>query len=832
MAWPPLAPVFFGSLLRRRAASALSVLAIALGVALGLAVQIINGAALEEFDRGMRVVAGEADLQVLGPGSGFDDALFEALALHPLVAAASPVVEVTARRSGADGAVRILGVDVLRVAAVNPALMPVPADLPGQDARFAAFRQDAIFLSPGLQAALGLEPGDGLALAAGQGETRLTVAGGLPAMAGQPLAAMDIHAVQTRFGMRARLTRIDLRLRAGASLAVARDTLGPLLPAGVRLGQPDESAAQAAALSRAYRVNLTMLAVIALVTGGFLVFSTQALSVARRETELAFLRAIGLDRGVLMRWILGEGLLLGVVGGALGCVLGYAFAALAFSLLGGDLGAGYFDGTQPAVRLDGPASLAFVLLGMAAGLLGSWAPARAAARIAPAMALKGASTVADAHAHAHGGAALACFALAGAATLLPPLDGIPVAGYLAIGLILAGGVLGLGRLSAWLAARLPARHVAMRLASARLQAMPGHVVVAAAGVMASAALAVAMAIMVASFRDSVDQWLARVLPAALYLRAAESDQAAYLDAETQRRIASMTGVAKVDFLRYDSIRLAAGGAPVVMIARPVSADGRELPLVGAVREVAQPIWVSEALADRLGLQPGDPLEVPLAGRGHAFAVGGIWRDYARQTGALVLPLDRYRALTGDARANSAALHLDPAVEASAVSEQVRERFGADRFQISAPAEIRRISLRIFDRSFAVTYLLEAAAVGIGLAGIAASFAATAAARRREFGMLRHLGLSRRQVAAMIAAEGSLTAAAGAIGGSLLGFAIALVLVEVVNRQSFHWSMDYRIPAVPIGIFLVCLTVLAAIAAVLAGRHAMGGSAVRAVSEDW
>lgn len=832
MRLPPLAPVFLGSLLRRRAASGLSVLAIALGVALGLAVQIINGAALAEFDRGMRALSGEADLQVQGPGSGFDDALFEALALHPLVAAASPVVEVAARRVDGQGALRILGIDVLRVAAVNPALLPVPASLPDADRRFAAFRQDALFPSPGQQSVLGVEAGDWVVLAAGSGQVRLQVAGGLPAMAGQAVAAMDIHAVQTRFGMAGRLTRIDLRLATGVTPAAAREALGAVLPPGVRIAEPDESAAQAGALSRAYRVNLTMLAVIALVTGGFLVFSTQALSVARRETEFAFLRAIGIDRHVLMRWILVEGLVLGAIGGGLGCLLGYGGATLAFALLGGDLGAGYFEGIRPSVHLDVAASLSFLTLGVAAGVLGSWAPAWRAAKIAPALALKGVGSGRESHARSHGRAALACFVAAGAVTVLPSVEGIPVAGYTAIGLILAGGVLALGRLSAALAAQLPGRPVPVQLASARLKAMPGQVVVAAAGVMASAALAVAMAIMVASFRHSVDQWLAQVLPAALYLRAAESGQAAYLDPETQRAIEGVEGIRSVDFLRYDTIRLADGGPPVTLIARPASPDGRELSLIGPAMPVERPVWISEALADRTGLGAGGRMSLPLAGRMQVFTVGGVWRDYARQTGALVMPLTHYRALTGDLRANSAALHLTADSDVGALSERIRARFGAERFELSAPSEIRRISLQIFDRTFAVTYLLEAAAVGIGLAGITASFAAMAAARRKEFGMLRHLGLSRRQVGAMIATEGGLTAASGALGGTLLGFAIALILVEVVNRQSFHWSMDYQVPVLPIVLFVLALLVLAALAAVLAGRHAMGGSAVRAVSEDW
>jgi len=160
----------------------------------------------------------------------------------------------------------------------------------------------------------------------------------------------------------------------------------------------------------------------------------------------------------------------------------------------------------------------------------------------------------------------------------------------------------------------------------------------------------------------------------------------------------------------------------------------------------------------------------------------------------------------------------------------RQRRGC--WKISYPGQIRTLSLRIFDRSFIVTYLLEAVAVFIGIAGVAASFAALAAARRREFGMLRHLGLNRRQIGWMLAEEGALASGIGVCGGMLVAGAIALVLIEVVNRQSFHWSMDMHIPWGSLALFAIALIALASLAAVLAGRQAMRQDAVLAVREDW
>ena len=281
-------------------------LAIALGIALGVAVQVIHDAALDEFDHGMRTLSGEADLQIVGPRGGFADALFEIVVLRPEVAAASPLLETEARLFGEARMLRVIGVDIFRLAEVQPVLFPQPAA--GED-RFAALRDDAIFLSPGAMQALGLKAGDTLRLQSGLEPLPLRVAGGVPGMAGQQVAVMDIAAAQHRFGRAGMISRIDLRLREGLDLTAGREALGPLLPAGVQVLAPERARQQAAGLSRAYRVNLTMLAVIALVTGGFLVFSTQALSVVRRRTEFAFLRAIGLARQELMRWLLAEGAL-------------------------------------------------------------------------------------------------------------------------------------------------------------------------------------------------------------------------------------------------------------------------------------------------------------------------------------------------------------------------------------------------------------------------------------------------------------------------------------------------------------------------------------------
>ena len=344
-----------------------------------------------------------------------------------------------------------------------------------------------------------------------------------------------------------------------------------------------------------------------------------------------------------------------------------------------------------------------------------------------------------------------------------------------------------------------------------------------------------MAIMVASFRDSVDEWIGQILPADLYLRGGRAQAGGFLDETLQAKLAAVPGVGTLRFTRHETLRLAAGQAPASLMARPLSPDGRELPLVGAAHPAGDgetAIWISEAIQDLQGWRAGQRVELPLAGRAVPLHVSGVWRDYARQGGSIMIDLADYRRLTGDTLANDAAIWLAPGAAAPQVAAGLAAAAGPGVLELAYPGEIRARTLHIFDRTFAVTYLLEAVAVAIGLAGVAASFAALAAARRREFGMLRHLGLTRRQIGWMLAQEGALAAGVGVLGGLLAGGAIGLVLIEVVNRQSFHWSMDLHVPWGSLAWFASGLIALAALAAVLAGRQAMRQDAVLAVREDW
>jgi putative ABC transport system permease protein len=636
------------------------------------------------------------------------------------------------------------------------------------------------------------------------------------------------------------VNRLDIRLRPGADTEAFRARLEALLPPGVKAGTPEVEAERGAAASRAYRLNLNMLALVALFTGGFLVFSTLALAVMRRRRELALLRVLGVTRRGIVAVVLLEGALIGVVGAGLGIALGRLLAGIVVGRLGGDLGAGYFSLLEVELRTD-PGALAVLFgLGVAAAVLGALVPGIGSAGVPPARALRAgdASGALGGTGKIWPGALL--MATAAALAFAPPAGGIPIPGYLSIALLLVGAVLITPRAGSLALGLLRLRHpVPAWLAMEKLRGQPGQTSLSMAAMLVSVSLMVSMSIMVASFRQSLDDWLARVLPADLYLRSAPGGESAYFTPEQQARIRSTTGVADASFLRNQTVWLDARRAPVSLLARNVdpSRPERALPLVGTWTRPAAgqppPVWISEAVQDLYGLRLGETLSIPLGGRYRPFTVAGVWRDYARQNGAIVMEWDTYQSVTGDRLANDAAIWLSPGQDRAAVEKALRAQLPeAGGLEMVETGRIRAISLAVFDRTFAVTYGMEAVAVLIGLFGISVGIGSQVLARRGEFGMLRHLGLTRRQIASMLALEGGIASALGIAFGGALGGIVSLILVHVINRQSFHWSMDMHAPWAGLAALAAVLIAASAFTAVASGRQAMSGDVVRAVREDW
>ncbi|MES2943176.1 MAG: FtsX-like permease family protein [Pseudomonadota bacterium] len=843
-----------------------AVVAVMLGVALAFSVHLINASALSEFSQAVRSVNGQPDLELRAVQGTFDEAVFAQVAGNAQVAVASPVLELGSYAIDTAGKrmpLRVLGIDALVVAQLAPALMPRPSNNTADSERFALFTPGTVFLNPSARQGL---PEATFKLQSGLQLLDVKMAGAVSA-GGAALAVMDIAAAQELFGKLGQLSRIDIKLKSGSDKTAFVHSLQ--LPPGLTATEPGDAAQRVSNLSRAYRVNLTVLALVALFTGAFLVFSVLSLSVAKRAQQFALLGVLGLRGRERLLLVMAESGLLGLIGSVAGIALGTGLAALALRLLGGDLGGGYFAGVAPGLQWSGAAALVYGLLGVAASLVGGWWPARAAQKLPPAQTLKGLGA-APASGKGHW-MSLILIAAGALLALTPPVFGIPLAAYVSVALLLVGGITALPRLIALLYDRLSpwvAYRLLPMLAVERARRVRESAAVAVSGVVASLSLAVALTVMVASFRDSVTHWLDVVLPADLYMRTAPpsgsgiAGDTVYFSPDFVAALAQVKGVGRISALRSTSLLLDASQPAVALIARDIQDPAGSLPLVGNPLPVPPGqvgIYVSEAMLDLYGARPGEvfkPLSAvffnsfrPVALVQQAapvgetrvspikFYVAGVWRDYARQFGAIAMDQRDFQRLTGDMRVNDLGLWLAANADSAEVEQAVRQQ--ADRLagagaliEFASTSQIRAISLKIFDRSFAVTYWLQGVAIAIGLFGVAASFSAQVLARRKEFGLLAHLGLTRRQILAVVAGEGAAWTLIGSIAGLALGLAVAVVLVHVVNPQSFHWTMDLIVPW--LRLLALCSTVVAAgtVTAWLAGRAAAGRDAVLAVKEDW
>ena len=858
---------------------AMAALAVALGVALAWSVHLINVSALAEFSAAVRSANGEPDAVLRGPREGFDDRSLDTVAALPGVALASPVVEVdtyaaagpaatlaTPRTDGSSASapglgaspssalapastsssgvlpasrlpVRLIGLDALVAASLTPGALPRPAEGQG---RLAALDPGLVFVNAAARDRLGLRDGQTLRLQAGPRWHTLQV-GGSVAAGGTPLVVVDISAAQALFGLEGRLTRIDLRLEPGASV----ESLEGRWPSGLTPVAANEAEQRVSHLSRAYRVNLTVLALVALFVGAFLVYSVVSLSVAQRTPALALLGVLGLTASDRRALVLAECGLLGLGGSALGLALGSALAAGALRWLAGDLGGGYFPGIAPPLRVDGWGLAGFGLLGVASALVGGWVPAQRAQQLQPALALKG---LGSPHVRPPRAApALAVVASGVLLALMPPIGGLPVAAYASVAALLLGGVALVPVAVHALLRLVPAPSGALALLALERARFQRHTATAAvAGVVASLALSVALTVMVTSFRQGVATWLDSVLPADLYARTASSSAAssaaseqAWLDAGFVAQVQALPGVRRVEASRTRALQLAPGRPAVALVARELDDPAAALPLLQAPlppREGTVGVFVSEAMVSLYGAEPGSLLLLPLEGRVVSTQVRGVWRDYARQFGAVVMSRADYQALTGDTRVNDLALWLNAPAEAGQ-TQQVQQglrRLAPDpaMLEFASTPELRKLSMAIFDRSFAVTYYLQAVAIGIGLIGVAASLSAQVLARRKEFGLLSHLGLTGRQVVAVVSVEVLAWLAAGAAVGLLLGLAISVVLVHVVNPQSFHWTMDLVLPWARLALLSAAVVAAGVVTAAWTARRAASRSAVLSVKEDW
>ena len=823
-------------------------LAVALGIALAVAIHTVNRSALSEFSRALDLVNGQASAQIVMPSGEFSDQLYDQIVTLQTelgIRAISPVLE----RNTAQ--IRVLGIDIFQAGRVSSSLIPFVSE----DQRQELFSDNAIFLSAAALQKLQLSVGDSFALDYEGKRGRFKIAGTVPGAVGQVIAVMDLGTLQWRLGGLGRISRMDVLLLDGKGIEEVANAVQNL-NLGVRLISSQERDRRVSNLSRAYRVNLNVLALVALFTGAFLVFTTISFSVLRQQSQLALLSILGASSYWIFSLVLAQAGGIAALGGLLGIGLGLTLAFVLLNVLGGDLGGGYFSVAAPPLEIDPIALFGFWILAITVGLLAAYFPAKAATAGRPTDQLRANSTERVLRPVMNHRIAL-IFSLASLVlAFMPAINDLPLAAYASIACLLFAGLALIPWLVQYCFSRLANglshwqnQPSSLTFAVWRLAQAPASAAGLIAGVVAAMALTVAMVIMVASFRDSMIQWLDQVLPADLYANFKQLN----LGDEFQKNpnlLASLERVQGIE--RYElsvqrKIIFQSDRPEVTLIAKPIQQNraAQTLPLIGSVypesflpSQSALPVvYVSEAMVDLYDWRPGRIQTLPALNEQQGSQkvwVAGIFRDYGRQHGALVIDLASYQKMSGNQQYSGIALWLVNQANPATVLNALRTAIPQFRDQeFINRSDLRALSIKIFDRSFALTYALEITALLVAIFATATGFAGQALLRQKEYALVYYLGQSTAQRTAWITTESGLLLGLAVIWGTLLGLLISQILIHRVNPQSFHWTMDTSVPYLALTTLMLALVGCGIAAALWASKRNLNSTnLITALREEW
>jgi putative ABC transport system permease protein len=650
----------------------------------------------------------------------------------------------------------------------------------------------------------------------------LHVAGVIPTAPDAPrapptLIILDLPRLQTLAGKSGLIDRVEFLIEPGPRADSRRAELQSVLTDLGRKGErwtvsaPGARRDSAEAMTRAFRLNLTILSLIALLVGLYLIFQALDGAVVRRRPEIAILRSLGVEEGAIRRVWLWESALLGLAGGALGLLLGWAGAQVAVRAVGQTVNALYYSTTVASAHPTFMECFLSIGLGLVAALIAGWWPAREAARTPPAQVLQRGAAPAAGHRVMRSLGLGIAFIVAGILSAqLPPLrfDGgsrFPFAGYAAAFL----WIFGAGVLCAFLLppfARICRawgfRYAPASVALGHLRAPSGRHRLAAAALLCAIGMTAGMAILVSSFEHTMQGWVKRTLQADLYIASSGAQSAS-----SQNRI---TAAAAIALANHPAVARSAR-----LVAYPVSIDGvptllsgvdladpatrPDLPWINAPRDDAvfdrnrneSLALVSESFTERFRVQRGDTITVPTADGRKSFTIAGVFADYGNERGSILADLQRVQSWFDSDAVTNVSLYLKPGVDADTLRAALLTDYPG--LSIFTNAKLRSEVLRIFRQTFSITYALEVIGVAVAMTGLALTLVSVLLDRRDELTTLRALGFRRHEIALAASIEGLAVSACATVGGLLLSGALGWLLIHVINKQSFGWTLTYAMP---------------------------------------
>jgi putative ABC transport system permease protein len=811
---------------RERGRTALTLFAVALGVAVVVAIELAGVAATGSFRSSLESLTGEAAYEITAVG-GIDEPLLGRLASLPYAVRFAPLIEGFAAVEPGHETVPAFGVDMIGVSTLGDSVGEESFSL--EDLR----RGDSVWVGK----ALGKGAGDTLRLTINARTEDYTVRGVVnterfQGAAQENVVVMDIATAQRVFDKPGRLDRIAVLLPEESGVQDWEGLLRAELPAGVTLSPQGTRTEQNRKMLGAFRWNLRVLSYISLVVGAFLIYNTISVSVVRRRSEIGVMRALGATRGGVLAAFLAEAAFFGTLGMLLGLAAGRVMADGAVELMAATVETLYVSSAPGPVEITFGTLLVAAVAGIGVSLVSALAPAREAARVSPSEAMARGHHEYRARLNARRDLiwATVLAVAAGLASLAPPIDRKPLFGYLAALLLIAAAALAIPAVVTWItrwasAAAMRLAGVEGFLASRSLAASLARTSVLVGALSTAVAMMVSVGIMVGSFRETVQVWMEYQLRADLYLRPAgnpSADRLATMEPELADRIAALPAVEAVD--RFRSYPISYGGLPATLgagEARIVSRSGMVRFLEGPAREVildemrsGDNAIISEPFSAKHDLHVGDTLRLPLGGRQAAFRVAGVYFDYSSERGLVILDRATLLKYLPDPALTSLAVYLKPGEHLDAARTAIERETAGHKLFLASNRTLRQAAIRVFDRTFAITYALEAVAIVVAIVGMAGALLALVIDRRREIGVLRFLGASGEQVRRLIVFESGLLGLLSNLVGAALGTLLSLVLIYVINKQSFGWTIQFHWP---VGLLVAALTLIY-VATLLAGIY--------------
>jgi putative ABC transport system permease protein len=809
-------------------------LGIALGVAVFVAVRVTNVSTLRAFERTVEAIAGRASLEIVGHGALLDEALLPEARRVPGVASVAPLVLADVLVQEAAGqTLLIAGIDVVADRAVRDYSFSWTQE-DGQEPLAILTQPQSIVLNERFARRHGLRLGMPVHIYTSQGVQELVVRGflrpeGAAEALGGHFAIMDIAAAQVLFDRLGRLDRIDVVPRNDFPLEAIQAMLQKRLGPGVQVRRPQARNQAVEKMLRSFHVNLTALSLIALIVGMFLIYNSTTIAVVQRRRELGILRALGVPRRRIFRLLMSEALAVGVLGASAGIGVGVLLARLALRLVSPAVSALYVLENINRLVLTWDTAAAGVGLGIGTALLSAALPTREALHITPmaAMQQRGVYSLRQTPLWPIVLAGILLLLTAGGLSQLPAVGGLSIFGYLAcLALVLGVSCLvplvlrmltyiGRQTLTRWLG-------VEGLLALDNLLYALRRGTVAIAALLTSFAMMISVATMVESFKKTVYTWVEQTISADLLVhQASPGGERSNLTMPHRLRqeLLQIEGVRDADSARGIDLEYQGDLILLVAVDFAVYAQYGAFPFAAGDRTQAmqqvlqqQGVLVSENFSRRYHIRVGDWLLLDTRKGRQTFAVAGVVIDYSSDRGTLTIDRTTYEAYWGDTQVDAFGVFVAPGANLEAVAERIQHHFaGRYPLYVLTRGQFKQRVLELVEQPFAVTYALEVIAIVVALLGVTNALYASILERTRELGVLRAVGATRQRVRRMILIEGGIMGVVGGGCGLVAGILLSVILIFVINRQVFGWTLQMTVP-VPFAMLSLCLLVAAAVAA--------------------